>query len=66
MIRETLEECNSFKCAHTKLKYTPISALGYIIIAGLKGDEGVVISRNRYGAAHEDWLDSNNGTWYLV
>jgi acid ceramidase len=66
LVRETLTECYSFKCAHQKLVHTPISAIGYLILAGTKDDEGVVISRNRFGEAHEERLNSNNGTWFLV
>lgn len=40
--------------------------MGYLILAGVKDDEGVVISRNEFGPAHEDHLDSKNGTWFLV
>ena len=34
LIRSTLEHCNDFKCAHSKLTRTKIDALGYIILAG--------------------------------
>lgn len=39
---------------------------GYNIIAGTKDEEGAIISRNRFGAAHVDLLDSANGKWFLV
>lgn len=40
--------------------------MGYNTLAGIKGDEGVVISRDRFGPAHEDWLDSASGKWFVV
>jgi len=43
-----------------------MSSFGYNILAGVKDDEGVVISRNRFGPAHEDHLNSTNGTWFVV
>jgi len=43
-----------------------MSSFGYNILAGVKNDEGVVISRGRYGALHEEHLNSSLGTWFLV
>ena len=64
LIRSTLDACDTFECAHKMLRDTPIDAYGYIALAGVKEDEGVIISRNRYGAAHEDFLNSTR--WFLV
>jgi hypothetical protein len=66
IIREALTVCDDFKCAYEKLAYEPMPSFGYNILAGTKDDEGVVIARNRFGPAHETWLDSNNGTWFVV
>jgi len=66
MIRDTLEECEEFDCAYKNLKTKKINALGYLTIAGTKDDEGVVISRARFGTIHEDKLDTKNGKWYIV
>jgi len=66
VVRETLNKCEDYDCAYEHLKNTEINALGYIILAGTKENEGVVISRNRIGAAHEDHLNVTNGTWYVV
>jgi len=66
IIREALENCDDYDCAYDYLKNTEINALGYIILAGTQDDEGVVISRNRKGAAHEDHLNSTSDRWYLV
>jgi hypothetical protein len=66
IIREALESCDDYECAYNYLKNTEINALGYIILAGTQDDEGVVISRNRKGAAHEDHLNSTSDRWYLV
>lgn len=53
-IRETFERCDTFECAQVYLSETPIIAVGYIIIAGVKDYEGVIISRNRFSIAHLD------------
>ena len=64
LIRSTFETCDNYECAYKKLGHEKICALGYIILAGTKNDEGVVISRNRVGAAHEEHLNATQ--WYLV
>ena len=66
LIRETLTTCDDFQCAYQKLSTGDISALGYIILAGTKGDEGVVITGNRFGEAHEERLNATEGKWFLV
>mmetsp|Transcript_4953 Transcript_4953/g.7413 ORF Transcript_4953/g.7413 Transcript_4953/m.7413 type:complete len:401 (+) Transcript_4953:25-1227(+) len=66
IIRDSLESCGDWDCAYDKLRNEPFNALGYIILAGVKDDEGVVISRKRFGPAHEDFLNTTNGTWYVV
>ena len=66
VVRETFSMCDDYECAYNHLRNTDINALGYIILAGTKEGEGVVISRNRRGPAHEAHLNVNNGTWYLV
>lgn len=66
LIRTTLGECADYDCAHKKLAHTPVNALGYFTLAGTKGDEGVVISRNNWGPANERYLSEADGTWYLV
>ena len=63
-IRNVLDECDSWTCAHKRLSSDSINALGYIILAGIEKNEGVIISRNRFGAAHQDFL--NDTRWYLV
>ena len=65
-VRETLTECDTYKCAYQKLTTEKIDALGYLILAGTKKDEGVVISRDRDGTAHVDHLNATDGKWFLV
>jgi len=65
-LRETLINCEDYKCAYQNFVSTPLSSLGYIIVAGTKEDEGAIISRDRYGPAHIDSLNSSNGHWFLV
>jgi hypothetical protein len=66
LLRDTLNTCHDWDCAHQKLRDTPVDSLGYFILAGTKQGEGVVIARNNFGAAHESFLNSSAGTWFLV
>ena len=61
IIRDTLMTCDSYDCAKNALTSTPINALGYITIAGTKPNEGAIISRNRYDAAHIEYLSNSTG-----
>jgi hypothetical protein len=58
--------CKDFECAYERLRNQPMPSLGYNILAGVKGDEGVVIARDRFGPAHEEHLSSANGTWFVL
>jgi len=42
----------------------PIIAPGYIILAGMKENEGMVISRNHLGPAHIEQLSNEN--WFVA
>ena len=64
IIRETLTECNTFDCAYNKLSTDSVIAPGYIILAGTKDYEGVIITRNRFDAAHVDRISEDR--WYLL
>lgn len=66
LIRETLLNCMDYQCAHQALRDVPMASYGYQILAGTKPGEGVVISRDRFGPAHEEFLDSDKGKWFLV
>ena len=61
-----METCDDFKCAHPMLRDPAINALAYVILAGIKDDEGVIISRDLDGMANERWLDSSKGIWYIA
>lgn len=67
-IRDTLDQCDNFECAHKKLSTELISSVGYIILAGTQPGQGVVITRNRFNTDHEDWIieNSNFTKWYVV
>lgn len=64
VIRDTLEVCNDYACAFEKLSTEPLIAPGYFIVAGLKENEGAIISRDRFGAANITTLTDNK--WFLV
>ena len=66
LIRHVLETCDTYDCAYQAFKNDKINALSYIILAGTKKDEGVVISRDRLSTIHEDKLNATNGKWYVV
>ena len=66
LLRKTLENCNDYKCDYGKFTKKTINALGYIILAGIKQNEGAIISRNRFDTAHIETLDSSSEKWYVV
>ena len=66
LLRDVLEECDDYQCALKNLAYTPISSLAYYMLAGGDTDEGVVITRGFTGPAYFDFLDTENGKWYVA
>lgn len=66
VLRDTLDQCNDYQCAYNKISKDHMSTLGYVILAGTKGDEGAIIARDRLGPAHIDQLSEKDGVWYLV
>lgn len=63
-IRETLETCADYQCAFNKLSTDTLIAPGYLVVAGVKGDEGAIITRDRFGVANITTLSDER--WYLV
>jgi hypothetical protein len=47
MIRETLQFCDLFACAESKMKYATISMESNIMITGQEKGQGVLIKRGR-------------------
>lgn len=47
MVRDTLEKCDTYECAANKLAKDTLVTKAYFIVAGVKDNEGIVISRNR-------------------
>ncbi len=66
VLRDTLEKCNNFTCALSKLQNDTTSAPVYYILAGTKDYEGVVISRDQAGPVMGGVQFLNDTTWYLV
>jgi hypothetical protein len=64
--RDVLTNCDSFECARHHLATEKVNSLCYFILAGTQKDEGVVITRYRFDEAHENWLNSTAGTWFIV
>jgi hypothetical protein len=64
LIRETLEACEDFECALKKLSNDTVVTGAYFILAGVKDNDAVVISRDRMGAAHVERISEEN--WYVV
>jgi N-acylethanolamine-hydrolysing acid amidase len=63
-IRDTLYACSNFTCAVDRLTHETHIAPSYIIIAGTQANEGVVITRDRFGPANIRSLSDEQ--WYLV
>lgn len=64
LTRDIFLSCDSYDCAFEKLKESPVSATSYFAIAGLKNNEGAIISRDRFSVANIDQLSDSN--WFLV
>lgn len=64
VIRQTLEECESYTCAFNKLSTTRQIAPSYYALSGNETYEGAIITRDRMGPAHIDMLSSER--WYVA
>jgi hypothetical protein len=62
--REALRECDSFDCAERFMSTQKVNSDSYVIIAGTKGNQGVVLTRSRYQVLHKDSLSDSK--WFLV
>jgi len=63
-LRKAMETLSTWKEAVHYLSTVPIVAPTYYIVAGLSGNEGVVITRDRWTAANFWYLNSTS--WFLV
>ena len=63
-IRDALESCSDYDCAYYIMTSVEFVAPCYIVIAGTKGNEGVVITRDRQGIANVTTLSDEK--WYLA
>jgi len=63
VIRDTLTECSTYECAFNRLATTSQIAPSYYAVAGTKGYEGAIISRDRHGVAHIDMISDSR--WYV-
>lgn len=50
LLRETLEECDTYQSAVARLARTPISAAVFFVVCGSKPDQGCVIERTQTGS----------------
>jgi len=66
LMREVLEGCDDYQCAIKYLGYTPICSRVYYIVAGTETDQGVSITRDRGSTKYWDFLDTENGKWYVA
>ena len=66
LMREVLEQCDDYQCALRNLGYTPICSLVYYVLAGTEENQGASIARDRDGPANFEFLDSENGKWYVA
>uniref|UniRef100_A0A1I7U8V1 Ceramidase n=1 Tax=Caenorhabditis tropicalis TaxID=1561998 RepID=A0A1I7U8V1_9PELO len=65
-IRDVLENQKTYEEAVNSLSNTHLFSPSYIIVAGTKKNEGVVISRNRWSAANIYPLNMESNQWFLV
>jgi len=66
LVRDTLENTNTFDEAVNIFATTSLAAPCYIIVSGSYPGQGVVVTRNRLEAVDLWYLDSNAGRWGLV
>lgn len=66
LIRDVLMTCDSYDCALARFSSETISSVGYIVLSGIKNNEGTIIIRNRFSVAHNETLGQGNNTWFLV
>jgi len=64
IIRDAFLECEDFACAESLLSYAYVISPSYLTLAGTKNNDGVVITRDRWGVAHFDRL--NETRWYVL
>ena len=62
-IRSALEHHDTYQKAFNYLIFSKVAAPHYLILAGTKGNEGVVITKDRYGAAYIDELTDDK--WFV-
>jgi len=66
LIRDTLEQTQTFEDAVYRLSTTPLAAPIYLTVSGVKSGEGAIITRNR-NYPEDIWrLDPSNGRWFLA
>nr|6DY3_B Chain B, N-acylethanolamine-hydrolyzing acid amidase beta-subunit [Caenorhabditis elegans]6DY3_D Chain D, N-acylethanolamine-hydrolyzing acid amidase beta-subunit [Caenorhabditis elegans]6DY3_F Chain F, N-acylethanolamine-hydrolyzing acid amidase beta-subunit [Caenorhabditis elegans]6DY3_H Chain H, N-acylethanolamine-hydrolyzing acid amidase beta-subunit [Caenorhabditis elegans] len=65
-IRDVLENQATYTEAVDAFSRTHLFSPSYIIVAGIKKNEGVVISRNRWSAANVYPLNVDANQWFLV
>ncbi|XP_017286018.1 N-acylethanolamine-hydrolyzing acid amidase [Kryptolebias marmoratus] len=66
LLRETLEEAESFQDAVMRLSKTPLITGVYYIVGGVRAGEGVIITRDRAGPVDIWPLDPLYGGWFRV
>ena len=67
LIRDTLGDASlSFSDAILRLAYQPLIAPCYLIVGGVKSNEGAVITRDRTGALDIWRLEAFKERWFLV
>jgi len=48
LIRETIERCDDYDCAYNYLRNVPTTSYAYLILAGVKDNEGVIFARSNW------------------
>jgi len=68
IIEELLLDAKSFDEAVDALLYRKVTSAGFLIVGGIRDNQGVVISRESEGTVNQNWLGLNDDTtnWFLV
>lgn len=64
MIRDCLDNCDTYECAIRYISETNTGTPAHFIVAGIKGNEGAVISKNRFSVANITPLTDDR--WFLI
>jgi len=66
VMRESLENDNSYEEAYERLTTSKVPAPVYYIISGVSNNQGSIIRKEREGTFVSDSLNTERGVWFIV